>query len=90
MHCPWDLVEIQKLCPGISVSENLNTLHRLGKTYFDLGNLQKAKEYILKFLEMEKSFHGDSSPGAADTLHCMGWELFIKTVVFCRNLRNIY
>ena len=62
----------QKRCPGISVSENFNTLHRLGESYFDLGNLQKAKEYLLKCLEMQKSFHGESSPGVVVTLHGSG------------------
>ena len=41
----------------------------MGIVYQNRGILQKSAEYLLKSLEMEKSFHGENSPGAAVTLH---------------------
>ena len=44
----------------------------MGSVYYTRGNLQNAEEYLLKSLEMTKSFHGESSPGIAATLHELG------------------
>ena len=58
-----------EISPSIHVAI---ALHQLGSVYCARGNIQKSEEYLIKSLEMQKSFHGESSPGVAVTYQKRG------------------
>ena len=72
LKCEHVILQVQKRFQLISNFEECKALRRFGTLYIDLGDLQKAEEYLLKSLEMEKSLYGESSPGIVSTLHTLG------------------